>query len=60
MSEWMRAKCDSGACVEVKKSTVFSEMRMIRSSQRAGNIITVTEDEWQTFVAAVKAGEFDE
>ena len=55
---WYSAKlCDAGACVEIG---TLGELVMIRNSvDRNGACISLSRDEWQVFVAGVKAGNFD-
>ena len=55
--------CASNACVEVKMVDVIledsSRTILIRSSSDPTRTLAFTEDEWDTFVAAVKSGEFN-
>jgi hypothetical protein len=44
---------NDGACVEVAGSRVRD------SKDRDGAVLNFTPDEWQAFIAGVKAGEFD-
>jgi predicted secreted Zn-dependent protease len=49
--------CESGACVEVAAA---GDAVMVRSSANpAGAPVTLSRDEWQNFLAGVKAGAFD-
>lgn len=50
-------KCESSGCVEVAEAVGGVELR---SSRRPDMILLVDTDEWVEFVAAVKAGDFDE
>ena len=53
---WHRA-CESGACVEVATA---GDTVMVRSSaDPTGTPVTLSRDEWQEFLAGVKAGAFD-
>jgi hypothetical protein len=72
--EWTRSsRCDTGNCVEWRKST-YSDCTgtcvevqqpvpgnvMVRDSKKPdGSILVFTNDEWRAFVLGVKAGEFD-
>jgi hypothetical protein len=57
MTEWTRARCESGNCVEV--SAIGEGTVALRSTDLPLDKLRVTRDEWVAFVAAVKAGEFD-
>ena len=50
------ARCESGACIEVG---AVGDVALIRSSLDPGCVVAITRDEWQTFVTAVKDGDFD-
>lgn len=50
-------RCDSNGCVEVAEVATGVELR---SSRRPDTVLLVDADEWVEFVAAVKAGDFDE
>jgi hypothetical protein len=55
--EFRRAsECSYGDCVEAE---VYPSMVRVRNSTRPGRIISFTAEEWRTFIAAVKKGEFD-
>ena len=55
--EWVRAsRCESNACVEVMEQ--YGAV-IVRSSKRPEELLVVDSDEWATFIAAVKKGEFD-
>lgn len=68
MSEgWIRG-CDTGSCVEVRcesgncvqaSAPVVDGPVFLRSSLAPDDMLSVTRDEWDAFVLAVKAGEFD-
>lgn len=54
---WYRARCDSGACVEVAAT---GDTVVVRSSAKRGRApVELSRDEWQTFLAGVKEGAFD-
>lgn len=55
---WVKAPCDSSACVEVKK--IFrSDMVVLRMSDDPGKRLLLSDAEWEAFKAGVKAGVFD-
>lgn len=56
---WRKAsRCDSAGCVEV--ADLIDGSRAVRDSKNpAQPALVFTAQEWRTFVAAVKAGEFD-
>jgi len=54
---WHRGRCDSGACVEV--ATIGNAVVVRSSVDPDGAPVTLTRDEWQGFLAAVKEGFFD-
>lgn len=59
MNEWIRA-CGSSSCVEVKFPGAFDESWVVvRSSDHPADFVSFSNEEWDTFVAAVKRGEFD-
>ena len=49
--------CESGNCVQV--SAIGADEVYLRSSLAVDDILRVTREEWEAFVEAVKAGEFD-
>jgi hypothetical protein len=64
------SKCEAGACVEVaavrceagncvQASWAPGVGVVLRNSQRPDEVITCDAQEWDAFVAGVKAGEFD-
>lgn len=54
---WTRSsKCEGGHCLEMRKR---NGNRALRQSERQEHIIFVSEEEWQAFIAGVKAGDFD-
>ena len=59
MSEWVRASCDTSACVEV--AAIGRDTVVLRSAfaPLGARRVEVTRDEWDAFVTAVKAGDFD-
>lgn len=56
VTEWRKAKCETGDCVETRETEagVF-----VRSSKDVDIDVFFTKDEWRTFVQAVKVGAFD-
>lgn len=57
MSDWVKAKCETNLCVEavaIGEGTVA-----IRSSEVPRDKLLMSREEWVTFVAGVKAGDFD-
>lgn len=56
MAGWVKStRCDSATCVEVK--LLDDGAIAIRSS--AGPVLVYSPEEWDTFVAGAKLGEFD-
>jgi len=67
MTEWIRG-CGTGSCVEVScesnscveaSAPVSGGTVFVRSSLAPEDMMAVTREEWDVFVAAVKAGQFD-
>ena len=57
-SGWRRSSfCSNGACVEV--AFVDGNIAVRDSKDSTGSVQLYTADEWQSFVAGVKNGEFD-
>ncbi len=56
---WSRSSaCEANACVEV--AVTDTTVRVRESAHgRYGQTLRFTHDEWRTFVAGVKNGEFD-
>ena len=56
---WRAARyCDGGACVQVAPA---GEMIVLGDSKNpSGPILSYTRAEWETFVAGIKRGEFDD
>lgn len=55
---WTRPSfCDSGSCLEVKRRAPGD--MIIRNNQAPEIFIAATADEWDVFIRAAKAGEFD-
>jgi Domain of unknown function (DUF397) len=55
---WYRARCDSGACVEV--ATTDSDAVILRSSANPDDTpVTLSRNEWEEFLAGAKEGAFD-
>lgn len=57
-ARWRRSTwCTSSSCVEIG---VRGEMVLVRDSKSADALpLAYTKEEWDAFVAGVKAGEFD-
>lgn len=54
---WVRAsKCESNTCVEV--AAEYGNI-LVRSSRARSFWVSFDDEEWTTFIAAAKAGEFD-
>lgn len=54
---WQRASyCGAGTCVEAH---IGSDTVLVRDSKQPERELAFDHDEWQAFVAGVKAGEFD-
>jgi hypothetical protein len=55
---WMKSsRCDNASCVEVAR---IGEDVGIRDSKLAGGpILTFSRSQWSSFVAGVRAGDFD-
>jgi len=49
--------CDGGQCVEVAQDAAAA-VAVRDSKDRQGPVLAFTPDEWRSFTAAVKAGEF--
>jgi hypothetical protein len=59
LSMWRRPSgCDTSACPEVYLSR-HGGGALIRNTKRRDELVSFDADDWQLFVAAVKAGEFD-
>lgn len=60
MIEWIRSSaCGAGECVEVAFDLGNDpEYAGIRTNTMPTEVIWVSRDEWEAFVAGVKAGEF--
>ena len=55
---WVRSShCDANACIEVSR---VGDFVVIRGTEAPEWPTTVSVDEWATFVAGVKNGDFDE
>jgi len=57
---WLRSRhgrCETAACVEVSKSG--ETVRVRDSKDPAGPVLSFTEAEWKSFVAGVRAGDFE-
>jgi predicted secreted Zn-dependent protease len=50
------SRCGSGACVEVAQD---AKAVYLRDSKDPAALLAFSRDEWESFVAGVKAGEFD-
>jgi hypothetical protein len=58
--KWQKSslcRADEPMCAEVYG--LESEFVAIRDSKRPNTVVTVTREEWQTFIDGVKRGEFD-
>lgn len=56
---WTKSSlCKDFDCAEV--SRIGDGGALIRNSQRPGEVIALSGEEWDAFVAGVKAGDFDE
>jgi hypothetical protein len=56
---WRRSRtCGDTACAEVMFKRDGGEV-LIRSSLRPAEVLTLTADEWSTFVKAAARGDFD-
>jgi hypothetical protein len=54
----MARRCDNGACVEIG---TLGESVLVRSSADPdGKYITLSQGEWQVFVAGVRDGDWDD
>jgi hypothetical protein len=58
-TDWRRSSfCASGACIEVAK--VDQSYVLLRDSKDPdGPVLTFDQDEWDAFVAGIRAGEFN-
>jgi hypothetical protein len=57
MAEWTRAKdCSANSCIEVRG---FADGRVGIRNTKNGFAIFNSTDEWVTFAAGVKAGDFN-
>ena len=57
-TRWRKgSRCDSSACVEVALITDRAAMR--DSKQANGPILSFSVREWSSFLAGVRAGDFD-
>jgi len=54
---WFTAGCEGGSCVEVASASEGVALR--DSKDQGGPVLWFTRDEWTTFLAGAKAGEFD-
>jgi hypothetical protein len=52
--------CETANCIEVKANAGYGDYMVLISSTLNGFELLVTRDEWTSFVAAVKAGQFDD
>lgn len=58
--QWIKSdQCEGGACVEVTFTGSDTPMVAVRNSQVPGELVWFTAEEWDTFVASVRAGGFD-
>ncbi len=54
---FVSGRCESGNCVQV--AACPCEVKVRDSKDPDGAVLTFTADEWDGFLTAVKAGEFD-
>lgn len=55
---WTRARCESGACVEVM--WLNGTHWLVRDTKNVdGPMLTFTNEEWAAFTGGMKNGEFD-
>jgi hypothetical protein len=54
-----RCKWDPDLCVEVSLPEAAGQPVLVRNSNVPGVLVSFTEDEWSTFLAGARAGEFD-
>lgn len=54
--KWKQARCESGGCVQV--AAVGGQIAL-RSTERPG-VVLLDRQEWDAFLAGVKAGDFNE
>lgn len=61
-NKWKRpGRYESNACVEIRNgSDEGTPTVLIRSSDSPGRMLRFTREEWDVFVAGVKAGDFDD
>jgi len=52
-------KADSPQCVEVSLPDTDGQPVLIRNSNGWSAVVAFTVDEWRTFIAGVRAGDFD-
>lgn len=57
MTEWVRTRCESGSCVEAR--AIGAGAVALRSSDLPLDKLRITREEWDAFLVAVKAGQFD-
>jgi hypothetical protein len=57
---WRKSsRCDSATCVEVGVADRGKIVAVRDSKQTSGPILRFTADEWSSFVAGVREGDFD-
>lgn len=58
---WVKARgCSDAACVEVRAaSDLPGSDILVRASGEWGKWLTFTREEWDAFLAGVRAGDFD-
>jgi len=52
-------RCETGGCIQAGHNPGSTNI-WLRTGDGSGRFIIATHDEWLTFLAAVKAGEFDD
>lgn len=53
---WVKARCDTGSCVEAEFDDHFVH---VRSTEEPGKEVKFAPSEWDAFITAVRNGAFD-